>query len=75
MEKIDQLIQVALDREEADWLDQCRRQIARPLKDRIRFGFVGSYEKANSLFFATMQEYRETMARERPSWEGYGKAA
>lgn len=57
---------------------QCRRQLARPLADRVRFGFFRNPDPirdANRNYtFSSMPEYRRFCERSYPSYFGYGRA-
>ncbi len=70
-----------MDTEEAQWADQCRRGIARPLRDRIRFGFVKTrrpvLDDAPFRVFDSMEEYRRWGHENLPEFLGFrieGKA-
>ena len=70
---------VAFPAEMDDFRRQCERQLARPLADRIRFGFFrnpnpvrdGSRNRA----FASMREYRLFCERSYPAYFGYARPA
>lgn len=58
---------------------QCVRQLARPVCDRIRFGF---FRNANPVrdsnanrSFGSMREYRQFCERSYPGYFGYGRPA
>lgn len=61
--------------ERQEWAGQCRRGIARPLRDRIRFGFVKTYrpvlDDAPSRVFNTMAEYRKWCHENLPEYLGF----
>ena len=65
-------------KERAEWRAQCRRQLARPLAARLKYGFVRTYkpvlDDAPSRVFETMAEYRAWCERALPKWLGYGRA-
>jgi hypothetical protein len=61
--------------------EQCRRQMQRPMADRIRFGFYRTYkpvlDDAPYRSFTTMAEYRQWCHDNLPAYLGYriaGKA-
>ncbi|MBI5359610.1 MAG: hypothetical protein HZA48_03410 [Planctomycetes bacterium] len=61
-----------------EWNAQCMRQIKRPLRDRIDFGFNWVYkpvlDDAESRIFNTMAEYRKWCEQKLPSYLGYRRA-
>jgi hypothetical protein len=58
-----------------DFREQCRRQMARPLSERIRYGFCRIYkpvlDDAPWRVFDTMAEYREWCDKNLPEYLGY----
>ena len=58
-----------------EFRDQCRRQLRRPLKDRIKYGFCRVYkpvlDDAPYRVFATMAEYRAWCEANLPEYLGY----
>ena len=69
-------------REDRGWeefRDQCRRQMQRPLEQRIKYGFCRVYkpvlDDAPWRAFATMSEYRAWCAANLPDYLGYKPAA
>jgi hypothetical protein len=58
---------------------QCRRQMARPLKDRIKYGFVRVHrpvlDDAPWRAFATMAEYRAWCEANLPDYLGFKRAS
>jgi len=60
-----------------DFRMQCRRQLARPVSERIRFGFFRNpnpVRDANrNLAFASMHEYRQFCERSYPAYFGYAR--
>ncbi len=58
---------------------QCRRQLARPVADRIRFGFFRNpnpVRDANrNRSFGSLREYRQFCERNYPAYFGYGRPA
>lgn len=56
--------------------EQCRRQMRRPLEDRIRYGFYRIYrpvlDDAPWRSFNSMAEYRKWCADNLPEYLGYG---
>ena len=65
------------DRDLEDFRMQCRRQLARPVAERIRFGFFRNsnpVRDANRNYsFSSMQEYRQFCEKRYPSFFGYGR--
>lgn len=61
-----------------DFREQCRRQMDRPLKLRIKYGFFRGYrpvlDDAPWRSFDTLAEYRRWCERELPKYLGYGRA-
>ena len=64
--------------EHEDFRRQCERQLARPVSERIRFGF---FRNANPVrdaqcnrSFASMREYRGFCERNYPAYFGYGRS-
>ena len=64
--------------EDASWMDfreQCRRQMARPLAQRIKYGFCRIYkpvlDDAPWRVFNSMTEYREWCDKNLPKYLGY----
>jgi len=59
--------------------EQCRRQLQRPLRDRIRFGFYRSHkpvlDDAPFRSFETTAEYRKWCDKNLPRYLGYRQAA
>ena len=64
-----------MDNEEAQWAEQCRRGIARSLRDRTRFGFVKTYrpvlDDAPFRVFNSMAEYRRWCHENLPEFLGF----
>ena len=61
--------------EEELWREQCRRQMARPLALRERYGFVSVYrpvmDDAPYRIFNTMADYRKWCDENLPAYLGY----
>ncbi len=57
------------------WREQCRRQMARPLALRERYGFVSVHrpvmDDAPYRIFNTMADYREWCDENLPAYLGY----
>ena len=57
------------------WREQCRRQMARPLALRERYGFVSVYrpvmDDAPYRIFNTMADYRKWCDENLPAYLGY----
>jgi hypothetical protein len=57
---------------------QCRRQLARPLEMRMKYGFHRvarpALDTPGVRMFATMREYRDWCAENLPAYLGYGPA-
>lgn len=68
-----------LDASMDEFRDQCRRQLARKLEDRIKYGFCLVYKPVldDEPFrsFATMAEYRAWCDAHLPAYLGYRQAA
>lgn len=66
-----------MDMEIEDFRMQCRRQLARPVSERIRFGFFRNpnpVRDSNLNFaFGSMQEYRRYCERNYPPYYGYAR--
>ena len=60
-----------------DFRRQCERQLARPLADRIRFGFFRNpnpvRDAPRNRAFASMREYRRFCERSYPAYFGYAR--
>ena len=58
--------------------EQCRRQMARPLEARMKYGFYRVYrpvlDDADVRVFATTKQYREWCAKNLPAYLGYEPA-
>ena len=58
--------------------EQCRRQMDRPIEDRMRYGFCRVYQPvmddAEVRVFDTMEEYRQWCAENLPAYLGYQPA-
>lgn len=57
-----------------DFREQCRRQLARSLDDRIKYGFFKHYKPIlddESRSFDTMAEYRKWADENLPRYLGY----
>jgi hypothetical protein len=58
-----------------DFREQCRRQLRRPLSDRIKYGFNRTYkpvlDDAPWRVFDTMAEYRAWCEASLPEYLGY----
>ena len=63
---------------DAEFAEQCRRQLARPLATRIRYGFNRVHkpvlDDAPWRSFATMAEYRAWCAEHLPDYFGFKPA-
>ena len=61
--------------EDQAFREQCRRQIARPLEARMKYGFCRVHrpvlDTPGVRVFDTMEEYREWCARELPAYLGF----
>jgi len=61
-----------------DFRMQCRRQLARPVSERIRFGFFRNpnpvRDSNRNLAFGSMQEYRRYCEQAYPAYFGYARA-
>ena len=61
-----------------DFREQCRRQMARPVKLRLKYGFYRIYrpvmDDAPWRSFQTMEEYRRWCEKELPEYLGYRRA-
>lgn len=59
--------------------EQCRRQMDRPLEQRIKYGFCRVYkpvlDDAPWRSFATMQEYRSWCEQALPEYLGFRRAS
>jgi hypothetical protein len=66
-------------RADAEFAEQCRRQLDRPLAARIRYGFNRVYkpvlDDAPWRSFTTMAEYRAWCAEALPEYLGFKPAA
>jgi hypothetical protein len=66
------------DRGWEDFREQCRRQMQRPMEDRIKYGFCRMYkpvlDDAPWRAFETMAEYREWCATHLPDYLGFKPA-
>jgi hypothetical protein len=62
-----------------DFREQCRRQMDRPLKLRLEYGFYRVYrpvmDDAPWRSFQTMEEYRQWCEKELPEYLGYRRVA
>ncbi len=62
-----------------DFRRQCLRQLARPLADRIRFGFFRNpnpvRDAGGNRSFESMPEYRRFCEASYPSYFGYARPA
>jgi len=60
-----------------DFRRQCDRQLARPLADRIRFGFFRNpnpvRDSPRNRAFSSMREYRRFCERSYPAYFGYAR--
>lgn len=58
-----------------DFREQCRRQLDRPLAQRLKYGFFRRYkpvlDDAPARTFKTMKEYREWADRNLPRYLGF----
>jgi hypothetical protein len=58
--------------------EQCRRQMARPLEARMKYGFNRVYrpvlDDADIRVFSTMKEYRDWCAANLPAYLGFQPA-
>jgi DNA primase catalytic subunit len=67
------------EREIEDFRVQCRRQLARPVSQRIRFGFFRNPNPVRDLnrnrSFGSMEEYRRYCERGYPAYFGYARPA
>ncbi|MSR65280.1 MAG: hypothetical protein EXS18_05800 [Verrucomicrobiae bacterium] len=63
---------------DAQWRDQCRRQMKRPLAARLKYGFNYVYkpvlDDAPWRSFKTMAEYRRWCANNLPEYLGFKPA-
>lgn len=68
---------MGMDIELEDFRMQCRRQLARPLSERIRFGFFRNpnpvRDTNRNRAFGSMQEYRRYCERTYPAYFGYAR--
>lgn len=59
--------------------EQCRRQLRRPISDRIRFGFFRNPDPVRNQnvnrSFASMEEYRRFCEARYPAHYGYSRSA
>jgi hypothetical protein len=66
------------EKEWEEWSEQCRRQLDRPLAERLRYGFVYTYkpvlDDAPQRAFDSMAEYRQWCEQNLPEYLGYGPA-
>ena len=62
----------------AEFREQCRRQMARPIEERIKYGFCRMYkpvlDDAPYRVFETMAEYRKWCADNLPDYLGFKPA-
>lgn len=62
-----------------DFRDQCRRQMRRPMEQRIKYGFCRIYkpvlDDAPWRAFTTMQEYRAWCEAKLPDYLGFKRPA
>jgi hypothetical protein len=62
-----------------EFREQCRRQMDRPLRDRMKYGFYRMYkpvlDDAPWRSFNSTAEYREWCERNLPEYLGYKRAA
>lgn len=60
-----------------DFRRQCERQLARPLADRIRFGFFRNANPVRDAHgnrtFGSIREYRQFCDRSYPAYYGYAR--
>ncbi len=57
------------------WREQCRRQMARPMSARLKYGFVArSNRDRENRVFDSMEEYRNWCEVNFPDYLGYGRA-
>ena len=73
------MVALEIDREAMEQFQEaCRRQMARPLELRIKYGFYRTYkpvlDDAPWRSFATMAEYRAWCEANLPEYLGYKKA-
>jgi hypothetical protein len=63
---------------DAEFAEQCRRQMERPIEERIRYGFCRMYkpvlDDAPYRVFDTMAEYRKWCAENLPDYLGFKPA-
>ena len=63
---------------DAQWRDQCRRQMDRPIELRLKYGFNYVYkpvlDDAKWRSFQTMAEYRKWCAEKLPDYLGFKPA-
>jgi hypothetical protein len=61
-----------------EWREQCRRQMARDILTRLRYGFVRTYkpvlDDAPYRIFDTMADYRQWCEEKLPKYLGYHQA-
>ena len=64
-------------KETEDFRLQCRRQLARPVSDRIRFGFLRNAnpvrDSGGNRSFGSMEEYRRFCEGNYPAHYGYAR--
>ncbi|MBI2752873.1 MAG: hypothetical protein HYX46_05085 [Betaproteobacteria bacterium] len=65
------------DLELEDFRMQCRRQLARPVSERVRFGFFRNpnpvRDSDRNRSFGSMQEYRRYCEQAYPAYFGYAR--
>ena len=78
----EQITQAKAAGEDQGWIEfreQCRRQMRRPMEQRIKYGFCRMYkpvlDDAPSRVFNTMAEYRAWCAENLPDYLGFKPAA
>ncbi|MBM3288539.1 MAG: hypothetical protein FJY92_00160 [Candidatus Hydrogenedentes bacterium] len=61
----------------ADWLAEFEAAARRPLRERMKYGFVKTYkpvmDDARYRSFDTMADYRKWCEENLPDWLGYGR--
>jgi hypothetical protein len=61
------------------WREQCRRQMQRPVADRIKYGFFRMYkpvlDDAPWRVFDTMEDYRNWCEKNLPGYLGFKRPA
>ena len=78
LEQINQANAASEDQGWIEFREQCRRQMERPIEERIRYGFCRMYkpvlDDAPYRVFDTMAEYRKWCADNLPDYLGFKPA-